>query len=82
MNHQRMSEYSTHYANLSDPRREIADSISSLRKRVANIEAVSGQSQRTIQLRDEIKRLESLSVYDNVRTDPTYRDYFGHDCYQ
>ncbi len=79
MNHQRTSEYNTRYANLSDPRREIADSISSLRRRVAGIEAVSGRSRRTIQLRDEIQRLESLSVYENVKTDPTYRDCFGHD---
>ena len=54
----------------------IISSISSLKNRVKNIESVSGHSKRTMQMRDEIRRLEELLEYSEVRTNPSYRSLF------
>ncbi len=54
----------------------IISSISSLKNRVKNIESVSGRSKRTMQMRDEIRRLEGLREYSEVRTNPSYRSLF------
>ena len=58
----------------------IESSILDLKKRVNNIESVSGRSKRTLQLRDEIRRLEALLEYGKVRTNPSYRSLFREGC--
>lgn len=58
------------------PDNQETDSISGLRKKVKNIESSSGHSTQTLQLRDEIRRLEALLTYSNVRTNPTYANLF------
>ena len=55
---------------------ELTRSISSLKKRVGNIESVTGHSACTVQMRNEISRLEALLVYADVRTNPKYREFF------
>jgi hypothetical protein len=54
----------------------INSSISGLRKKVQNIESVSGHSKRTMQLRDQIRRLEALLEYSEIRTNSSYRSLF------
>ncbi len=54
----------------------VENSISSLRQKVNNIESVSGPSKRTLQLRDEISRLEALLEYSEVKARPSYRYLF------
>ena len=55
---------------------ELTRSISSLKKKVGNIESVTGHSFCTVQMRNEISRLEALLVYADVRTNPKYREFF------
>ena len=57
-----------------------ASSISDLKQKVNNIESVSGRSNRTMLLRDEIRRLEALLEYSKVRTNPSYRFLFRDGC--
>ena len=58
------------------PDNQETDSIPGLRKKVNNIESINGRSTQTLQLRDEIRRLEALLTYSNVRTNPTYATLF------
>ena len=64
------------YLVVEDP---ASNSISNLRKKVRNIESTSGPSKRTMQMRDEIMRLESLLEYREVRTNPSYKSFFRNE---
>jgi hypothetical protein len=55
---------------------EITSPISSPRNKVKNIVSLSRQSLRTNQMHDEIRRLEALSVYVEVRINPLYKEFF------
>jgi hypothetical protein len=61
---------------------EITSPISSPRKKVKNIVSLSGQSLRTNQMHDEFRRLEALSVYVEVRTNPLYKEFFRNDSHR
>jgi hypothetical protein len=64
--------------NFSIPKAEdeISDLISSLIHKVSNIESVTGRSFCTLQLRNEISRLEALMTYADVRANPRYQEFF------
>lgn len=62
---------------LSDDEK-ISDLISNLKRKVKNIESVSGPSIRTMQLREEIARLESLQDYTD-NTSPHFLSLVPHD---
>ena len=55
---------------------EITSPIFSPVKKVKNIVSLSKQPLRTNQMHDEFRRLEALSVYAEVRTNPLYKEFF------
>jgi hypothetical protein len=61
---------------------EITSPIFSPRKKVENIVSLSRQPLRTNQMHDEFKRLEALSVYGEVRTNPLYKEFFRDDSHR
>jgi len=61
---------------------EITSPISSPREKVKNIVSLSGQSSYANQMHDEIRRLEALSVYVEVRAKPLYKEFFRNDSHR
>ncbi len=62
--------------SIPDSEDEITSLIASLVQKVSNIESVTGRSFCTLQLRNEISRLEALMAYADVRSNPRYREFF------
>ena len=61
---------------------EITSPISSPRKKANNIVSLSRQSLPTNQMHDEIRRLEALSIYVEVKTNPLYKEFFINDSHR
>jgi len=62
--------------SIPDGEDEITSLISSLMHKLNNIESVTGRSFCTLQLRNEISRLEALMAYADVRANPRYQEFF------
>jgi len=65
--------------SIPDSEDEITSLISSLMQKLSNIESLNGRSFCTLQLRNEISRLEALMAYADVRANPRYREFFSDD---
>jgi hypothetical protein len=61
---------------------EITSPTSSPRTKAKNIVSLSSQSLPTNQMHDEIRRLEALSVYAEVRINPLYKEFFRNDSHR
>ena len=61
---------------------ETTGPISSPRNKDKNIVSLSRQSLRTNQIHDESRRLEALSVYVEVRSNPLYKEFFRDDSHK
>lgn len=61
--------------NITGPDCQTYGNISGLRKKLEYIESLSGHSMQTLQLRNEITRLEALSAYSSVRKNHAYATF-------